>query len=562
MDNNRRDFLKTIGLGGFSLFGAGMIPVFLSSCSMKDVLDIKPLSSFSSDSVWKDIALIRAYLNNTYRVLPHGFQFNNRRLFCLTDESIARNNEPYKEIMEGNLTPSSVGQGPLDYWVGSSAAPGYYKCITQCNEILENVDKSQFDADEVNTLIGETKTLRAFSYFRLISFFGGVPLITKSFTLNDDYDLPRNSYADCFDFVIKELDEAINMLPLEYDTADSGRITKGAAMSIKSRALLFAASPLNNPENDKGKWQKASDAAKAVIDLNKYALYPDYKELFQEAGLYNSEQIWIRPFNHVIDNESVYIELRFYPNGYNGYGQIMVLQNLVDHYETLNGKLPINDPTFNSQNPYVNRDPRFYDTILYDGAPFQGRAVETFHPGGKDTNEGTISPWNASITGYYCRKYIDETIEHPTGTICSDPPWPFFRYAEILLNYAEAQYHLGNEDVCREYINKVRSRPSVNMPNVTESGEALLDRLRNERFIEFAFEGFRWFDPRRWKTATRPEVFNRQAYGIDIQKDTSGKKTYKVIQVEDRKFPESYYLVPIPRSEIEKDANLEQNPGY
>lgn len=560
MKNSRREFFKLFGLGGVGLLGSGSISTFLSSCS-KDVLETKPLGSFSSASVWSDVNLIKAYLNNTYRILPHGFQFNSRRLFCLTDESMARANQPYREIMEGNLTPSSVGGGPLDYWVGTSADPGYYKCITQCNEALTNVDTSKFNADEINPVLAEAKVLRAFAYFKMISLFGGVPLITKPFSLTDDYDLPRNSYQECFDFIIKELDEAINVLPDSYGNVDKGRITKGAAMSIKSRALLYAASPLNNPSNDKAKWTQAAEAAKNVIDLGVYSLYPDYKKLFQEANQYNSEQIWIRPFNHVTDNENVYIELRFYPNGYNGYCQIMVLQNLVDHYETLNGKLPNDDPAFDPQNPYINRDPRFYATILFDGADFQGRQVENFHPGGKDTNEGVLSPWNASITGYSCRKYIDESIVNPSGSYCSDAPWAHFRYAEILLNYSEACFYLGQEDTCREYINKVRSRPGVNMPPVTESGAALLKRLQNERFIEFAFEDHRWFDPRRWKTA--PEVFNEQAYGMNIEKDlTSGKKTYNRFKVENRGFSDKDYLVPIPRTEIERDAKLEQNPGY
>src|SRR6185312_10764074 len=150
-----------------------------------------------------------------------------------------------------------------------------------------------------NRMIGEIKTLRAFSYFRLISFFGGVPLITKPFNLDDNFSLPRNSYDECMDFVITELDDAINLLPLDYGSADQGRITKGAAMAIKSRALLYAASPLNNPSDDKGKWKKAEDASKAVIDLNKYSLFPDYKGMFEANNNYNSEMIWVRPFNHI-----------------------------------------------------------------------------------------------------------------------------------------------------------------------------------------------------------------------------------------------------------------------
>jgi starch-binding outer membrane protein, SusD/RagB family len=541
-------FLRTVIL---------ILAVQLGSCK-KNILDTNPLDKFSDKVVWKDASLMETYINNTYRVLPHGFQFGTRRLFCLSDESKPRGSASYSVINAGNITPSSLG--PLDYWVGTSADPGYYKCITQCNVFLANVKEADFDSTLKNRMVGEIKTLRAFSYFRLISFFGGVPLITEPFALEDNFDIPRNSYDECMDFVIKELDEAISLLPLDYDAKNMGRITRGAAMAIKSRALLYAASPLNNPSNDQAKWQKAADAAKAVIDLNKYQLYPDYKKMFMASGAYNSEMIWVRPFNHAVDPETIGIELRFYANGFNGFGQIEPLQNLVDQYETVNGKLPANDPTYNSQNPYVNRDPRFYATILYDGAPFKDRTIETFLPGGKDSKEGPVTPFNASESGYYVRKYIDESISNPNYINASDPAWPFVRYAEILLNYAEAEFYLGNEDVCREYINKVRSRPGVNMPPVTESGDALLKRLQNEDFIEFAFEAHRYFDVRRWKIA--PDVLNKPAKGISITKDANGNKTYKVFTIEARHFSEKNYLVPIPQSEIDKDSKLEQNPGY
>lgn len=534
-----------------------VLTVQFVSCK-KNVLDTKPLDKFSDKTVWNDPSLMEAYINNTYRVMPHGFQFGSRRLFCISDESKPRGSASYSVINAGNITPSSLG--PLDFWVGTSGDPGYYKCITQCNVFLANASEASFDADLKSRMIGEVKTLRAYSYFRLISFFGGVPLITEPFTLEDNFDIPRNSYDECMSFVIKELDEAIGLLPLDYDAKNQGRITRGAAMAIKARALLYAASPYNNPSNDQAKWQKAADAAKAVIDLNKYQLYPDYKEMFQEAHNFNSEMIWVRTFNHTVDRETIGIELRLYPNGFNGFGQICPLQNLVENYETSNGKLPADDPTFDPQNPYVNRDPRFYATISYDGAPFKDRTIETFLPGGKDSKEGPVTPFNASESGYYLRKYIDESITNPNYDNASDPTWPFFRYAEVLLNYAEAEYNLGHEDVCREYLNKVRSRPSVNMPPVTETGDALLKRLQNERFIELAFEEHRYFDVRRWKIA--PVVLNIPAKGIQIKKSANGTKTYTVFTIEKRGFSEKNYLVPIPQSEIDKDSKLEQNPGY
>jgi len=532
------------------------------SCQ-KNVLDREPLDKYSDAAVWKDPALIGTFLNNTYRIMPTGFyQGQALPLACLSDEAAVRNNGSFDIINKGNISPSSLG--PLDFWTNSSNQ-SYYKVITNCNVFLKNITDAPVDEATKKRMTGEVKTLRAFSYFRLISLYGGVPLITKPFSLNDNFSIAKNTYEECLNFIVSELDEAAGLLPLSYGAKDQGRLTKGAALAIKSRALLYAASPLNNPSNDLNKWQKAADAAKAVIDLNQYALYPDYKNLFLEKALYNSEIIWSRPYNNIKDPESIpsygtlILELFLYPNGYLGYSQVNPLQNLVDQYETVNGQLPKDDLSYDPQNPYVNRDPRFYSSILYNGAPFKGRAVETFLPKGKDTPDG-ISPLNAGISGYYVRKFLDESITNPSAANTGNTPWTFFRYAEILLNYAEAKYFLGDEPGCREYINKVRSRTGVNMPPVTETGPALLERLQHERQIELVFEGHRYFDVRRWKIA--PQVLNMDAQKIVITRNAGGLDTYSVKTFQVRDFSDKNYLVPIPQSEIDKDPALTQNPGY
>lgn len=205
--------------------------------------------------------------------------------------------------------------------------------------------------------------------------------------------------------------------------------------------------------------------------------------------------------------------------------------------------------------------PRFYATILYDGALFQGRGVETFLPGGKDSNEGPVSANNAITTGYYYRKFINESIVDPSENNQGNSPWIFIRYAEILLNYAESKYFLGDEATCRDYINMIRSRPGVNMPPVTESGAALLTRLQHERQIELVFEEHRYFDVRRWKIA--PIVCNIPGKKMIIIKNlTTGVKTYTVNAFNPRAFYDKNYLVPIPQSEIDKNPLLIQNPGY
>ncbi len=374
----------------------------------------------------------------------------------------------------------------------------------------------------------------------------------------------RNSYDEVMNFVITELNESMNSLPLDYNSGDDGRVTKGAAMAIKARALLTYASPLNNPSNDMQRWQAAADASKAIIDLNQYQLYDDYKVLFTEAGGYNTEEvIWGRPQNIDVEVEAR-VERLLYPNGWLGFAHSHPLQNLVDDYEMSNGKR-IEDPDsgYDPQNPYADRDPRFYYTILYDGAPFKERTIETFTPGGLDSPDGIESAWNASETSYYIRKFITESecgcTSNASGS--SSPTWIWFRYGEVLLNYAEAMYMLGDEATCREYINKIRSRPSVDMPPVTESGEALWERLVEERRIELVFESFRFFDVRRWKIAT--EVFSQDRYRMDVHRDpNTGDKTYTVRFFQPAHFDEHNYLAPIPQNVIDQNSNIDQNPGY
>jgi hypothetical protein len=248
-----------------------------------------------------------------------------------------------------------------------------------------------------------------------------------------------------------------------------------------------------------------------------------------------------------------------YPPGSNGRSQTSPLHSVVADYETLNGLLPQDDPAYNPQNPYVNRDPRFNASILYDSAIFKGRRIQIFTPGGVDAD---IAGSTVPRPGYYLRKFNDTTIVDPIPTKIGNTPWTFFRYAEILLNYAEASYFLGDEPTSRTYINKVRSRPGVLMPDVTQSGAALLKRLQNERRIELAFEGHRFFDVRRWKIA--PQVLNVNAKKMTVTKNTTtGVRTYTVGDfLPARAFSDKNYLLPIPQTEIDRDPLLVQNPGY
>lgn len=215
---------------------------------------------------------------------------------------------------------------------------------------------------------------------------------------------------------------------------------------------------------------------------------------------------------------------------------------------------------YDESNPYVGRDPRLDASILHDGSMWAGRETETWH-GGLDSPESSIGSWNASKTAYAFKKFMVESIPPAGSSVKPESPWIFFRLAEFYLNYAEIMYELGNEEQAREYVNKVRARQSVNMPPVTASGEKLRDKIRNERRVELAFEGHRFFDVRRWCIADETE--NRDLLAMNIQKQADGSKTYEVTMLLKRSFLEQHKLVPIPRTEIDKsEGALVQNPGY
>lgn len=558
MKRNNNIFIMQKKLPVACCFAMIFSVVFISSCT-KNVLDKTPASSYTDDAVWKSTNLITAFVDNTYRVMPTGYTYRSLKLATLTDE-VYRRGGGNNVANAGNVTAAALGM--LDFWVSPNGY-SYWPVITKCNIFFQNIEAAPVEESLKKRMTGEMKFLRAYAYFNLVSFFGGVPLITSPFNLTDDFNLPRNTYDECMDFVVKEFDAAADLLPLTYPAKDLGRLTKGAALAAKSRALLYMASPLNNPSNATEKWEAAAKAAKAVIDLNIYSLFPSYKDQFLVQNSYNPEAIWTRPYNYSVSPEGTYLELQLYPNGYSGFGQVAPYHNIVDSFEMVSGKLPKDDPSYNPQNPYVNRDPRFYATILYDGAPFKDREVETFTPGGKDSREGPISSWNATETGYYVRKFIEESITNPSTTNQGNQSWIFFRYAEILLNYAEAEYFLGDEPAAREYVNMVRSRPSVQMPAITEGGTQLLTRIQHERQIELCFEDHRYFDIRRWKIA--PVVLNVLPKRMDIVKDpVTGKKTYTVNTMENFTFgfTDKNYLLPIPRTEIDKNPQLVQNPGY
>jgi len=542
--------------------------VIITSCK-KDVLNKTPLDSYTDQSVWSDLSLAEAFANNLYNVLPnaeHNWDNTTNRTWALssaTDEAFNKFDDYNASVMNsGSLTPDNLGV--FDIWAPT------YKTIQNCNIFLSKIDNVPGDQARRNGLKGEVTYLRAYAYFKLTRDYGGVPLITKPFDLNSDFKAARNSYDECSSFIASELDRAAALLPVQQGSTSYGRATKGAALALKSTLLLYAASPQWNPTNDMTRWQKASDAAKAVLDLNAFQLFNgNYADLFTTK---NSELIMVRETNkQYMWSAFQGVEMFLSPSGFHGWASFAPSQNLVDAFGTADGK-DLTDPTsgYNPQHPYVNRDPRFYQDIVFDGRPYGQPAfcqdrygvgstnVAEFYEGGLDSPQGW-DKWNNSVTRYTFRKYCDTTYNFNSETQ-TNKFWIVSRLSEIYLNYAEAQFYLGNNATAIQYLNLIRQRAGITNPLSSGlSGTALENKIRNERQVELCLEGHRYYDVRRWKIADVTE--NKPLMGVVITKNTDGSKTYNYTQVQTRTFKPQHYLLPIPTSEINR-TNLVQNPGY
>ncbi len=538
------------------------------SCD-KSLLNKAPLDRLSDAALWNDLNLVQAYVNDQYRVLPSLDWYDKVRGLTLSsacDESIHQYGyDGIYDMNKGALAASNMTG--FDTWKYD------YGFIRNCNIFFSNLSRiPDTDSASLDRMKGEVYFLRAYAYFELAERYGGVPLITEPFQLNDDFQVQRSSYDSTVNYIVGQCDSAITLLPLSYSSdKDFGRATRGAAMALKSRALLYAASPLWNPGNDIAKAKKAADAAKAVIDLQLYPLYDgpmgDYYKIFIDNT--NPEIIFQRTID-ITNANTVYaaIEQIEGPNGginalgqYGGWNTNSPSQNLVDAFGMSDG-LPITtSPLYNSQNPYANRDPRFYSDINYDGAVWHDVPLE-FYAGGRNSiqNTNNSDAQNCSRTGYTMRKHLNPTFDYQNDPLGQTyDPWIIFRISEMYLNYAEAEYYAGEEDQARWALGLLRSRPSVNLPAITESGTALLDRIRNERQVEMCFEGHRFFDVRRWKIAEVTENIPLKGIAITL---SGSVKSYAVKDVQERVFTApKHYLFPIPQYELDK-VQLTQNPNY
>lgn len=576
-----------------------MLTIF-SSCN-KNFLDTKPSTQFAESDVWSDPNLIQLNLNSIYNQNPWSFTLTSLSV----DESRCYDGGNDYSMSNMLMSPDNAGWGDWN---------GRYRAIRDCNIFLENIDKLTDDpalTDGVtlkDRLKGEATFFRAWYYSLLINYFGGVPIITSSYKLTDDFSAERKSYAECIQFISDECDKAAALLPLVNTGDNNGRITKGAALALKARMLLYAASDLHNttfpgfsnPEllgyvdGDRNqRWKAAKDAAKAVIDLGIYSLYnpnpasaeeatKNYEEFFTSKQ--SDEDIFVRYFNASVNQGVDYWAV--FPNGFGGVEVNGATSELVDAYEMADGTIFSRTIPAQKLEPYKNRDPRFYATILYEGAKFRPRPanLQGIDPVGV-LQAGTWEKWDAAEnkivyvygldsrnsavygggynnTGTSMLKFInrktDMYVNHQ-----DDLTWRYIRYSEIILNYAESCIGLGEDDEARTYINMIRKKAA--MPDITESGEALKKRYQNERRIELVFENHRFFDVRRWMTG--PDAYHPM-HGVDIVYKLNPDRTTAIIptvtpvEITTGKWEDKAYFLPISRDEINKNPQLVQNPGY
>lgn len=532
------------------------------------LLDVDATDRIGDNPIVNDSSLFEDFVINRYMGVrlqdkeaegtPPGFGrgFEYALWASLTDEAIYNNDDNTWVVQRGQLAPENLGITGTQ-WARS------YRSIRECNYALGIVDQVQMSAPHKAWLTAELKFIRAYRYHDLVRNYGSVVLMgDKVYNLTDDLAeeglFEKSTIAEGIAYVVAQLDEAAAGLPAANNaTWQLGRATRGAALALKARMLLYAASPLYNA----GTWQAAADAAQDVMDMS-YSLHPDYRELFLSPS--SNEIIFERLY--AVGARHVCLEISNGPNGYGGWAGNSPLQNLVDAYEVkvdATTAVPFDwNNAAHKADPYAKRDPRFEASILHNGSDYRGRQIETFLPGGKDSKDGQDN-WNASKTGYYLKKFLNDAlpIQNPWD-VAGTQPWIYLRYAEVLLNYAEAQNEVAGPDASvYDAINLIRQR--ADMPDLPAGLDqnGMRDAIRHERQVELAFEEHRFYDVRRWMIAMETE--NEPAYGVSITKSGNTLTYQKAVALDGRKFEEKHYWLPIPRAEIQSSGDrLDQSPQY
>lgn len=613
--------------------------LLITSCD--DVLDQDPVDSITEEAIFTDINLVESYLGTCYDYIGGNVDDDNDGLTPLgmredllssgTDECLCIHRPSTYNNIKGTLSPDDMGH--FGNWYFSWIEWDYlYENISNVNLLLENIDdvptESSDEEDELAQMKAEAYFIRAFDYTNLLRSYGGVVLIDKSIGLDDDYSTyTRSTLEETMNFILDDIEKAISGLP-EKDGIDQGRATKGAAAALKSRLLSFCSGELVNggyePSNPLVSIQggqreeilrKAQTAAKDIMD-GKYGDYAltgttndppaemtdedvdEYAEnfytIFTQTGEWNDEVIW--GIQHLQSQGNyTHTNIWYGPNGYHNWGNNSPLEPVVRQFEMNDGSAFVwdkynpgneyeryftaaeleEDP---DRNPYVGREPRFYATILFDGADWQARPsdmaasdpdnqIQTGYYiqadgstiAGIDTRQADVESWNGTKNGYYLKKLQDINVEGQYYN--NENAWLEMRYAEVLLDYAEACIELGEVEKGVTALNMVRNRAGL-PDRITTSQDQAREWCRHERLIEFFGEGDRWYCMRKWLICD-DVVEDVHAMKIYHYSDGSTQWLYdQSTTVDARLWIDAAYWLPISRTEMNKAPQLRQNPGY
>ena len=550
-----------------------------------NVLDFDESSSqYSRDDMYKTYSNIQKMLTNIYGYMPNKdiADVSSALRDCGSDDAeYADPDASVQRFTNGNWTPLQTVDDKWNLYYAIRSANEY---LTHWEADENGILQATFDLsmyryeskykkwwEHLNVFPYEAKVLRAYYFFELARRYGDIAMPLTMLTAEEANAIEKTPFDEVIDFIVKECDEAAQYLPTTYVGMlddEIGRVTKGFALAVKAKALLYAASPLHNPSGDKAKWQKAAKAAKDIIDLNVYRLDPAEK-----ANNYLSNEVILA----IARSESQSFEkynfpVRFTEGERTSMAGTFPSQQLVDAFQTLGGydiTLGANgwqtsDPSFDVTKPYEGRDPRFARAILANGMAFKGSTIETF-VGGKDYSATRNEL--GTVTGYYLRRYIQESTSFtPESTVTNRHQWIVYRYAEALLSYAEAvNEYLGDPRAtdatftmsALDALNQIRD--NAGMPHVTAStAAAFQEAVRREWRVEFAFEDHRFWDVRRWNIA---QSVMGQLDGVEIVKKGS-EYTYSRKVVETRTWASKMNLYPIPQAETFNNPNLTQNTGW
>ncbi|MDR1723903.1 MAG: RagB/SusD family nutrient uptake outer membrane protein [Tannerella sp.] len=458
-----------------------------------------------------------------------------------------------------------------------------YRAIAEIHYFLENVSRMsleeyRYDSNYSNMVLQfelfpyELRFLRAYFYFELVKTYGDVPLVTTTLTNSEANNVERAPVQKVLKFIVDECDAIAEYLPYTYLTEpwqETGRATRPAALALKTRALLYAASPLFNTNNDKELWKQAAAAAKVVIDKAPGwgIRLSAYNQLWGHDAFNNAEIIW-----GIGQWESNTFETNNYPVGVEGGSSgNCPTQSLVDSYEFANDgksfkeRYPQSQINVTQEHPYEGLDPRFALTVVKNGDRWPTNSIQQLEIQSYQNGFNGAPKYNATTTGYYLRKYVDgncvTTYNNPT---VRRHTWIYMRLAEVYLNYAEAMYrYYGDADAkgdfgmsANEAVNVLRNRSDINMPEFSGSAN-FEERYMRERMVELAFEDHRFWDVRRWKKGNEffanITVANQQLENGDVILRR---------EVKNRQWNDKYYLYPIPQSELQKNSKMTQNPGW